>query len=138
MEYYDPHTDPEPASWLALDEGERVQRVLEFHEIEDEDLAAEPGDEGLEEQAADRAMLHAMIHAVVENQLALEVTAVRDALRRLQGEGLDRHEAVHAIGSILARSIAEYLHQGELSAASDAAYHRALGELTAQGWRESS
>jgi hypothetical protein len=47
--------------------------------------------------------LHAAIHVVVENQVALggEIP-VQETLARLMGEGLSRHEAVHAVGSVLA------------------------------------
>jgi hypothetical protein len=41
-------------------------------------------------------------HVVVENQVALgEVMRVPETLERLLDEGLDRHEAVYAIGSVL-------------------------------------
>jgi hypothetical protein len=47
------------------------------------------------------AQLHAVIHVVVENQLALGEEVVVETLARLQREGLGRHDGVHAIGSFL-------------------------------------
>lgn len=48
------------------------------------------------------AMLHATLHTIVENPNAMgDETVVKDTLKRLQREGLDRHEAVHAVGSAL-------------------------------------
>ena len=39
---------------------------------------------------------------IVENQVALgDAFAARAVLLRLMAEGLDRHEAIHAIGSVL-------------------------------------
>jgi hypothetical protein len=46
--------------------------------------------------------LHAVMHVIIENQVALgdEVPAQR-TLRRLMAEGLDRHQGIHAISSVL-------------------------------------
>ena len=48
-----------------------------------------------------RETLHAVIHAIVENQIADRELPVRAAAQRLMSEGLDRHEAIHTIGSVL-------------------------------------
>lgn len=45
--------------------------------------------------------LHALAHVIVENQLAEDLPEARRALERLLGEGLDRHDAIHAIASVL-------------------------------------
>src|SRR5258705_5345218 len=85
---YDAIEQPDPEIWLELDETERVDLVIDYHRRIGVQL------ESLE--------LHAMAHVVVENQAALgEATPVPETLERLMDEGLDRHEAVHAIGSIL-------------------------------------
>jgi hypothetical protein len=45
---------------------------------------------------------HAANHVIVENQLAMgDATVVPATLARLMQEGLDRHDAIHAIGSVL-------------------------------------
>jgi len=46
--------------------------------------------------------LHASIHVIVENQAALgDDTPVAGAIERLMAEDIDRHEAIHAVGSVL-------------------------------------
>jgi hypothetical protein len=84
---YDPFTEPAPEQWLALDEQERIDRVTEYHRRARIRLT--------------RATLHAVIHAVVESQIADRELPVRAAAQWLMSEGLDRHEAIHAIGSVL-------------------------------------
>jgi hypothetical protein len=118
---YDPDQAPKPEHWLALDEQECVARVRAFH-------GSMPG--------AD-AEAHALVHVVVENQLAAgEPAETRTALERLRSEGLSRHEAIHAIGTIVTKVMFDAL-QG-MSANPDAAeYVRELEQLTAAGWRES-
>ncbi len=91
---YDPAVAPDPARWLALDEHDRMNMVLDYHRRADVFLPNEK--------------IHAAIHGVVENQIALgDELPVRRAVDRLMAEGLDRHEAVHAVGSVLA----VHLHQ---------------------------
>jgi hypothetical protein len=80
------------------------------------------------------ATLHAVMHAVVENQLAEGLKPVTRALARLMSEGLDRHEAVHAIGSVVAGRIYSMLKQKQ---ADSGEYLRAVEELTAEKWRKS-
>ena len=49
--------------------------------------------------------MHASIHVVVQNQLALGVDVVSSTFDRLMCQGLDRHETIHAIGAVLAENI---------------------------------
>jgi len=123
LELYDPDIAPVAAEWLALSELERIDLVEAFHE--------ESGGFG------QSIHLHAALHAVVENQLALgEPLEARRALSRLVAGGSTRHEAIHAIGGVLA----EFLFP-TLSAEADAppfdtrGYLRALSELTIERWR---
>jgi hypothetical protein len=117
---YDPDDGPHPESWLNLDESERLEAVLRYHKRAKFRAGSLRG--------------HAIIHTVVENQLAEGYGATVTALQRLQTEGLDRHEAVHAIGSVLAGHLNEAVQSGD--AAFDArAYDTALAELTAAAWR---
>jgi hypothetical protein len=121
VEAYDPRTDPDAAGWLAMEESDRIQAVLAYHKRARIRVPSE--------------RLHATIHVIVENQLALEVPEVLDTLARLQREGLNRHEAVHAIGSVLAGHIYELLKQGPAEeVVSNAAYFEGLKKLTAAGW----
>ena len=82
------------------------------------------------------ARLHTAIHVIVENQAAMgDELPVRRTDERLQTEGLDRHEAIHAVGSVLAAHIHEILNTGSPNADANALYWAALETLTAEGWR---
>jgi hypothetical protein len=88
--------------------------------------------------AAWERRLHALIHMIVENQVALgDETPVAEAVVRLMQEGLDRHDAVHAVGSVLAGYIWKAM-QRDLSKTIDpnVAYYDEIRGLTAQKWRE--
>ena len=121
---YDPDVGPDPADWLAIEEGERLRRARDYHERYDA-LPAEPE-------------AHAAFHVVIENQVAMgDETPAREALERLMAEGLSRHEAVHALGSVLAETIAATAHgDGEEAERSRAdAYNDAIARITAEDWR---
>ena len=75
---------------------------------------------------------------VVENRVALgDDTPVQQALVRLMEEGLDHHDAVHAIGSVLASHVYDLLKTPELQTDPNAAYYSELNQLTAVSWRAS-
>lgn len=114
---YDPLAGPDPASWLALDESQRMEAVLRHH-------GGEPS-EG-------NPRGHAMVHSMVETQLAQGLESVAHAMDRLQKEGLDRHQAVHAVGSALSWQ----LHEAAAGSAEfdQQAYDAALSALTAAEW----
>ena len=79
---------------------------------------------------------HANAHVVVENQVAPgDATRVPETLDRLMDEGLDRHDAVHAIGSILMEIVFAAAHARGDSDDVNAKYNRELAALTAAGWR---
>jgi hypothetical protein len=119
---YDADEQPDPDVWLELDETERLDLVIDYHRCTAVQLeAAEP---------------HAIAHVVVENQIALgEATPVPGTLDRLLDEGLDRHDAIHAIGSILMRIVFDAAHEREDGGDINAKYNRELAALTAAGWR---
>ncbi|MBN1418802.1 MAG: hypothetical protein JXP34_08500 [Planctomycetes bacterium] len=128
MEVYDPMTAPDPADWLDLDEQLRIALIREQHE-----RAKVPLREA-------RLEIHAIIHSVVENQLAMgDPSETRLALERLRGEGLDRHDAIHAIGSILLDHMSTLMmaRPDELSEDVNEPYRRALEALDAESWRQS-
>ena len=124
MDEYDPLMAPDPEVWLELDEQERLALVAEHHE-----------DAGVE---LEQATLHAVMHTVVENQLALGDERVVRALERLMEEGLDRHDALHAVGSVLAEHLFGIIRDGTEESASTENYYCALDALTASAWRENS
>jgi hypothetical protein len=119
---YDAIEQPDPEIWLELDETERVDSVIDYHRRTGVPL--------------ETSELHAMAYVVVENQVALgEATPVPETLDRLMDEGLDRHEAVHAIGSILMRMVFEAVHKPDDGGDINAQYNRELATLTAADWR---
>jgi hypothetical protein len=120
---YDPHSEPEPGQWLAMDESERTELVRTYHRRKG--------------TALPNALLHAAIHVTVENQIAIgHQLPVKRKLADLLSEGLDRHEAIHAIGSVLAEHM-YHLMKGELQEEDpNPKYFEALSQLTAKSWRE--
>ncbi len=121
MQSYDPMLELDPKRWGLLDEDERVDLVVKYHQ--------EAGIE-LPDQYT-----HALLHVVVENQIAQgDETPVEAVLRRLTDENLDRHDAVHAIASILANHMFELMH-GENAALGNDEYYAELEKLTADKWR---
>jgi hypothetical protein len=122
MNSYNPDAPPNSTDWLEIDEGDRIELVASYHRRQDVRLP--------------NAQLHAVIHVIVENQLALAEPVVVETLDRLKGEGLSRHDALHAIGLVLAEDIYQ-LMQGDSEATTDV-YNRYLGQLrklTAANWR---
>ena len=120
--HYDADRAPDPTAWAAAPEPERLAAVEAHHRA-----LASP------HPAVRQPRVHAAIHLVVENQLASGAPPeARRAMDRLVRAGLSRHEAVHAIASVVAAAA-----QGALSGSRfDAgAYARALDALTAEGWR---
>jgi hypothetical protein len=52
-------------------------------------------------------------------------------------EGLDRHEAIHAIGMALSEHIYDLAHGAEPKGDPNAPFFEALDRLTAEEWRAS-
>jgi hypothetical protein len=124
MDLYDAEVAPDPDRWLALGEGERIV-LVELHHRQ----ARVP----LPKSAR---TLHAATHVVVENQLAERDDAVTRALSRLMKQGLSRHEAVHAIGAVVAEEIYGGIHKpGTTPESLRATYYAAIERLTAEVWR---
>ena len=122
MEPYDPELAPVSEDWLALDEGERIVLVEAYHR------------EARIRLPSSRRKLHATFHVVVENQLAEKDETVVRALGRLMTEGFSRHDAVHAIGSVLAEEIYDVLKLRETPDPTHARYYTAIERLTAASW----
>lgn len=120
MQKYDPMLEPDREWWKALDDDERVSMVMEHHQEADIELPDEHA--------------HALLHVVVENQCALgEETPVEAVLSRLVDENLDRHDAVHAIASVLVNHMHELMH-GEDAALDSDDYYAELEKLAAEKW----
>jgi hypothetical protein len=122
MQRYDPLEAPDPEEWLAFDEQERIDLVLNYHRKARIRLP--------------NAKVHAIVHAMVETQIALgDETPARRTAQRLMDEGLDRHEAIHAIGWVLIEFMSDLMDEPESRAEPNAPYFAALERLTVEDWR---
>ncbi|MDR8393919.1 DUF1841 family protein [Aliifodinibius sp. S!AR15-10] len=112
---------PDPDEWLAIYESERIDLVLDYHDQAGEEMP--------------NVYLHSTIHAVVENQIALgDGYPVKKTLNRLVQEGLDRHDAIHAIGSVLIKYLWEVGSGENTSEDFSQNYFDEVDQLTAQQW----
>jgi len=121
---YDPVKAPDVEKWLELDPQERVVLVEQYHKKARVALA--------------NRVLHATMHAVVENQLAEGIPVVQEALSRLMAEGLDRHDAIHAIASVVAKHTWHILRNEPVSGDPRERYFQAVRTLTARQWLDSA
>jgi hypothetical protein len=131
---YDPLVEPNAPQWLTLDEQERIDMVEAYHRRAGVELPAET--------------VHAVIHVIVENQIAMgDQLPVGRAARRLMSEGLDRHDAIHAIGSVLIMHVNDLMAEANsgsppAAAPSDPAANTLcfaeLEHLTADDWLRSA
>jgi hypothetical protein len=118
---YDPLVEPDAIQWNALKEDEQLRLVKEYHRRVGIDLP--------------QADLHAIIHVAVESQIAeLEEPTYRK-LDALIEEGLDRHEAIHAIGSVLMMHLRDIARAEPGDEVPFGPYHAELETLTAESWR---
>ncbi len=125
METFDPDRAIDPVEWTTLDEGERHYLVERYHRRKRIKMP--------------NLSVHAAIHVVVENQVALGTEIpTQKTLTRLVREGLSRHDAVHAIGSVLAGYMFDLIKHGAKDQDVNADYYRQLEELTAAGWLKSA
>lgn len=120
MKRYDPDKPPDPAEWLAGDEARRIDLVSSYHRRARIRLPSLKG--------------HSTLHVIVENQLASAEPTVVETLARLQRDGLTRHAAVHAIGSVLLEHLNWLMQQAEAPTDPNARYFKRLERLTALGW----
>jgi hypothetical protein len=124
MEIYNPDRAIDPLEWSSLDEDERHYLVERYHRKKRIKMP--------------NLHVHAAIHVIVENQVALgsEIPAQK-TLERLMREGLGRHDAIHAIGSVLAGYMFDLINHGATGQDVNANYYGQLEELTAEGWLKS-
>ncbi|PPQ29689.1 hypothetical protein CCS01_21020 [Rhodopila globiformis] len=124
MDHYNPLHAPDPAEWLELDEQERIGLVADYHDEAGIDLP--------------NVKVHATMHAIVENQIALgDETPVRLKARQLMAQGLDRHEAIHAIASVLIKHIYDITKKPQGVGDPNQGYYAALRRLNARKWLRS-
>ena len=120
---YDPHEHIISDAWLALDESERMQLVRRYHRRQRIRLPNET--------------VHAVLHVIVENQVVLgDGFPAKAVLFRLMKEGLDRHEAIHAMGSVLSEKLFVVMSEHGAKGDLNADYAEKLKSLTAESWRK--
>lgn len=114
--------EPGDSFWADLSEEEQIHAIIQHHRLRNIELPD--------------AQLHALTHLLVEQHLACGKSPVAVAsLRRLVGEGLSRHEAVHAIGWVLTTTMHE-LSTGELDGDLNVTYEQRLDLLPESWWAE--
>ena len=119
---YDPYEHIDCDAWLELDESERTWQVVRYHRKQRIRIPNET--------------LHAAIHVIVENQVALgDAFPAKAVLLRLTSQGLDRHEAIHAIGSVLSETLYTAMNEQVLTGDLNQDYVEKLKSLTAESWR---
>lgn len=123
MERYNPLKAPNPEEWLALSELERIDLVEHYHRRKRIRMPS--------------VKAHAAFHVTVENQIAMGDEPVKRKLEQLIGEGLDRHDAIHAIAWILSKQVYRILKYKQSSDWSKS-YYAALEDLTAENWLRSN
>lgn len=122
MKHYNPLKSPDPQEWLALDEHTRIAMVEEYHRRKRIRVPS--------------IMAHAAFHVMVENQIAMgDELPVKRKLEQLMQEGLNRHDAIHAIASRLSNQVFYAMKRGQSSDPSKA-YFASLEDLTAENWRK--
>ncbi|HHE55451.1 MAG TPA: hypothetical protein ENL21_06685 [Caldithrix abyssi] len=120
---YDPNQPLDVEAWLKLDEMERILVVEDYHKQARVKLPD--------------VHLHAVFHAAIENQIAEGLEDVIEALERLQFQGLDRHEAIHAIASVLLEQISDVMENPEpfiILGPPNYAYLQEVRKLTKRSW----
>ena len=115
---YDPDKPVDAAEWLELDEAEQQLAVERYHKRARVHLPS--------------PRMHAIIHAAIETQVAQGHAAASRALERMQAEGLDRHDAIHALGSVMANHMFGIMKQGRPF--DENAYATDLDALSAKRW----
>jgi hypothetical protein len=119
---YNPEIAPDPTMWLALDEHERLHLVEAHHRAVRIRLP--------------NVETHALFHAVVENQIAEGLDCVVRAMTRLMNEGLSRHDALHAIGSVVAEHLFEIMEKTKDDPNTiQIQYNAAVERLSVKEWR---
>jgi hypothetical protein len=124
MKKYNPVHSPDSAQWLKLTEQQRIQFAEAYHRSARIKLP--------------NLKTPAVFHAIVENQIAEGLAPVVRAVGRLMHEGLSRHDAIHAIGFVVAEHLSAAF-KAEVPDDADTAqarYAAAVEQLDGRSWRE--
>jgi hypothetical protein len=116
---YDPDRAPDPQRWRAQNEMDLMDIVQRYHRRAGIRLPDE--------------RIHAALHVMVENQVALGAqTPVGEAVDRLMGEGMTRHDAIHAVGAVLDKHVFQAHSTG--IPVSREAYYADIRAVTKEAW----
>ncbi len=118
---YDPQVAPDAETWLGMGEEAQISIVREYHKT--------CAPERLKED------LHAAFHVMIENQLAQNEEPVQETLERLTKDGLDRHEAIHAMCAVLIEHKYDIVHRGSTGSNAKEMYYQDLARLVASEWK---
>jgi hypothetical protein len=126
MRPYDPERAPDVDDWLGADEQERIEAVRIHHKKAGEQVP--------------NLGAHAIIHAIVETQIAMKAVGVQETFDRLRADGLDRHDTIHAIGWVLSSVLEATIRDAKSfqGVAPNDAYIKALKDLSADKWRRAT
>ncbi len=124
MDEYDADVEHDPAWWRSLDEADSLGLVADYHR------RCRP------HPKAGNQRLHDSIHVVVENQIAMgDETPAAAKLAELVADGLSRHDAIHAIGSVVSEVFSQALGRDTRESENLApAYEDRVKALTASAW----
>ena len=122
MESYNVLKSPNSAEWLALDEDIRLILIEKYVEDFEKNIDSI------------KKHIHACVHMVVENQLALGEEPALNAYSRLMRQGLNRHETVHAIGAVIFEDIYGAMNEQDKNKKTIIGYKSRLRKLTAKKW----
>ena len=121
MLQYNPEVTQNPSDWLAMDEEDRIQLIEEYHHSKRIKMGS--------------VKAHAMFHSMVENQIVEGVESVVHAMDRLIKQGLSRHDAIHAIGSIIAEQFYEATNnEGTSGGSPQDRFNEKVNRLNAKDW----
>ncbi len=123
MKEYKVSITPNPEEWLSLGEAERIDLVVDFIEKNEKDIETPA------------LKIHASIHVIVENQIAMESKPTPETYARLRKQGLNRHETIHAIGAVIAEDMFDIMKGNKDQVMSK--YQDRLEKLTAKRWKKS-
>ncbi|MGE0417002.1 MAG: DUF1841 family protein [Acetobacteraceae bacterium] len=127
IDSYDPLQPPDPAVWQEASSEDRIRVVRAYHEAA-----------GMSGSAL---TVHGGLHVTVENQIALNdppIVAVK--VQQLMAQGLDRHQALHAVASVLIDHMRRMTAPGRRPMEREAlaeAYIGAVRRLNARKWLKS-
>ncbi len=119
---YNASNEPDSQAWIELSEDDRIVLIENY---------VQKYESNIKEEAI---LLHSSIHMVVENQIAENYEATKEAYSRLIRQGLSRHETIHAIGAVVSEDIYDRLKKK--TEFNHVAYKNRLRKLTAKRWEK--